>query len=273
MTWSGPTHSNDLMVRFGEPAQSDAARARARELAIEWHLPLTAHLARRFSGRGEPIEDLIQVAAIGLIKAVDGFDASRGFDFTSYAIPTIIGELKRYFRDKAWNIRVPRRLQELMLQLAGATEELAQALRRSPTTAELADRLGVTQADIVAARACSHAYRPMSIDRPAPDGMDRSMGDSLGAMDVRVEAVDDRVALSLLLAKLPLRERRILVMRFTGEMTQSEIALELGVSQMQISRLLARSLARLQVELAADGRRRGNGSPAEVPRQRAVLVA
>jgi RNA polymerase sigma-B factor len=243
-----------LLVRLGAMAPGDTGRAGVRAEALDWYLPMTVFLARRFIGRGEPLADLTQVAAIGLIKAVDRFDASRGVAFASYAIPTILGELKRHFRDTTWNVRVPRRMQELTLRLPAATEELSQALRRAPTTGELAARLGVSAVDVLAARSCASAYRPLSIDQQVPGTERLSLSDSLGSLDRGIDAIDDRETLRPLLAGLPAREQRIITMRFYGGLSQAQIADEIGVSQMQISRLLVASLAQLRAGLLADDR-------------------
>ncbi|MBN1170704.1 MAG: SigB/SigF/SigG family RNA polymerase sigma factor [Micromonosporaceae bacterium] len=223
-----------------------------RAQTIECHLPMAMSLARRFSGRGEPLADLTQVAALGLIKAVDRYDASRGVAFTSYAIPTILGEIKRHFRDTAWDVRVPRRLQELRLHLAIATEDLTHTLHHSPTTAELAVHLEVSQDDVLAAQNCGTAYRTVSIERPTSDGHDQRLIDLLGGSDSDIEAINIRQMLRTGLASLPKREQRIIALRYVADMTQSQIAADLGVSQMHISRLLSRSLARLRGTLLAD---------------------
>ena len=215
-----------------------------RAEVIERFLPLAAHLARRFNGRGEPLADLTQVAVIGLIRAVDRFDPDRGVPFVCYATPTILGSIKRHFRDTTWNVRVPRRMQELLAQLGATTEELTQVLRRSPTTTELAAYLDVSVADVRAARLCANAYRPISFDRPIrPDGL--SLIDSVGDLDPRIDAVERYAALRIGLAKMPERDRQIIALRFYADMTQSEIGAELGMSQMHVSRLLTRALARL----------------------------
>jgi RNA polymerase sigma-B factor len=237
---------------LGELAPGDARRVALRASAIQWYLPMTVYLARRYAGRGEPEADLMQVAAIGLIKAVDRFDPHRGAAFASYAIPTIVGELKRHFRDTTWKIRVPRPLQELTLQLNTVTEDLAHVLHRPPTTTELAARLGVSAAYVLAARRCANAYRPMSLEQPSPTTEDLSLADSLGELDPAIEAVDTRETLRLRLAELPEREQRIISLRYFREMTQAQIAADIGVSQMQISRLLTRSLARLHDGLLAE---------------------
>jgi RNA polymerase sigma-B factor len=244
--------SDSLLVRLGELAPGDSGRIAVRSRAIEWYLPMAVYLARRFAGRGEPVADLTQVAVIGLIKAVDRFDTQQGVPFASYAIPTIVGELKRHFRDTAWNVRVPRRLQELKLNLATVTEDLAQVLQRSPTTAEVAARLGVTPREVLQARGIATAYRPVSVEQPTPGSDDLYLIDLLPVIDLGIEAVDNREMLRAMLAELPAREQQVIRMRFYADMTQSQIATEIGVSQMHISRLLTRSLARLHAGILAD---------------------
>lgn len=215
---------------------------------------MATHVARRFVGRGEPLDDLVQVAVVALIKAVDRFDPSRGVDFAGYAIPTIVGEIKRHFRDRTWTVRVPRRMQELRLRLQAATEELLQVLRRAPTTAELAERLGVSPGEVGSAQMCVNAYRPVTIERPVSGKPELRSDDWLGGLDPDMEAVDNRETLRVLLAGLPARERRILAMRFGAEMSQTQIAIEVGISQMHVSRLLTKCLAQLHDELFAEAR-------------------
>ncbi len=243
-------------VMFGElvdlPA-GDPRRARLRDELVEMHLPLVEYLARRFRNRGEPLDDLVQVATIGLIKSVDRFDLERGVEFSTYATPTIVGEIKRHFRDKGWAIRVPRRLQELKLSLTKATGELSQKNGRAPTVAELAGHLGLTEEEILEGLESANAYSAVSLD--APDGGDDdspAVADSLGMVDEALEGVEDRESLKPLLDKLPAREKKILMLRFFGGMTQSQIAAELGISQMHVSRLLARTLAQLRVGMLAE---------------------
>jgi RNA polymerase sigma-B factor len=249
---AGRTHPDVLLARLHELAPGDTGRAAARAKVINWYLPMSALIARRYGGRGEPLADLTQVAVIGLIKAVDRYDASRGVPFASYAIPTMAGEIKRYFRDAGWAVRVPRRMQELGPQIAVAVEDLAHALHRSPTTPELAARLGVSHDQVIEARQCAHAYRPWSFEDPVPGTQDLRLIDVLGRADPGLDAVDRRESLRRALAALPLRERRIIGLRFVGEMTQAQIAERIGVSQMQISRLLTRSLIRLRDAMQAD---------------------
>jgi RNA polymerase sigma-B factor len=221
-------------------------RARVRDRIIESYLPLAEYLARRFRNRGEVQDDLIQVANLGLIKSVDGFDATRGAAFTSYAIPMIVGELKRHFRDKGWDVRVPRRVQELRLEIAKVTGILAQTLGRSPTVADLAAHLDVSEEDIIEGIDSAHAYRALSLQSPAGDDSGVELGDLLGDVDDNLANVEDRESLRPLLAQLPAREQKIIAMRFFGNMTQTQIATELGISQMHVSRLLSHALGELR---------------------------
>jgi RNA polymerase sigma-B factor len=221
-----------------------------RDELVEMHLPLVEYLARRFHNRGELHDDLVQVATIGLIKSVDRFDLGRGVEFSTYATPTIVGEIKRHFRDKGWAIRVPRRLQELKLALAKATGELSQANGRSPTVSELAKHLELSEEEVLEGLESANAYSTVSLD--APDGGDSdalAVADTLGSLDAALEGVEYRESLKPLLDELPAREKRILLLRFFGNMTQSQIAAELGISQMHVSRLLARTLAQLRAGL------------------------
>jgi RNA polymerase sigma-B factor len=243
-----------LLTRLADLPAGSPDRPRLRGRVIEWYLPLAQHLARRFTGRGESAEDLAQVATIGLIKAVDGFDPERGVEFTGYAVPTIVGELKRHFRDKGWSMRVPRRLQELKLAIGNATAALTQDLGRSPTVADLAERLGLTEDEVLEGLESANAYTAISLSTPVggADGADdggTEIGDLLGDLDPAMARVEDRAALRPLIARLPERERGILAMRFFQNMTQSQIAERIGVSQMHVSRLLSRTLATLRTEL------------------------
>jgi len=231
------------------PADSpDRPRIRAR--LIELYLPLAEYLARRFRNRGEPLDDLNQVAGVGLIKSVDGYDPRRGAAFTSYAIPMIVGELKRHFRDKGWDVRVPRRLQELRLELSKVSGDLAQELGRSPTVADLAARVGASEEEVIEGLESGHAYRALSINAPAGgEDTGTELADLLGGADRELEAVDDRESLRPLIARLPEREQHIIAMRFFGNLTQTQIAERLGISQMHVSRLLAHALTFLRGEL------------------------
>jgi RNA polymerase sigma-B factor len=239
--------SHTLFAQLIAAHSSAMDRARARGQLVELHLPLVDRCARRFLNRGEPFEDLVQVGTIGLIKAVDRFDIDRGVEFSTYATPTIIGEIKRHFRDTGWAIRVPRRLQELRMSIAAATSDLSQRLGRSPTPREVADRLGVAVEDVVAGMESSHAYATLSLDagQSHTDGI-RSMLETMGAADAALHDVEVRESIRPLLERLPERERQIVILRFFRQMTQSQIAAEIGISQMHVSRLLTRTLAELR---------------------------
>jgi RNA polymerase sigma-B factor len=253
--WSDAQRSQEreLIAAMTVAPPDSPERQRARDALVTLHLPLVQFLARRFRDRGEPLEDLVQVGTIGLIKAVDRFDPERGVEFSTYATPTIVGEIKRHFRDKGWAIRVPRRLQELRLSIGQATAELSQRTGRSPTIAELAAHLEVSEDEVIEGLEGSQAYSTSSLDAPLGDDDDAPLlADRLGGDDPDLESIEYRESLKPLLAALPSRERRILALRFFHGMTQSEIAAEVGVSQMHVSRLLAKSLATLRAGLADD---------------------
>jgi RNA polymerase sigma-B factor len=220
--------------------------ARLRSELVELHLPLAEYLARRFGNRGEPHEDLVQVATIGLIKAIDRFDLERGVAFSTYATPTIVGEIKRHFRDRGWTIRVPRRLQEIQAVINQAVSDLGQELGRSPTVSELARRVGMTEEEILEGLESANAYSPLSLDAPDPSGEVGAVIEQLGDYDDALDAVVDRETVKPLLDQLDARAKRILLLRFFRNMTQSQIAEELGISQMHVSRLLSRTLADLR---------------------------
>jgi RNA polymerase sigma-B factor len=207
-------------------------------------------MARRYAGRGEPLEDLIQVAALGLVNAVDRYDHNRQAAFASFAVPTILGCLKRHFRDTAWGMRVPRSTQELGRDVAVAVGELSQLRGRPPTSAELATHLQTSPDAVAVALAAGGVYRPASLNAPQAGSGGLALIDLLGGIDPRYTDVDDHLDLRSMVAALPVRERRILTMRFTDGMTQHDIAVEVGVSQMQVSRLLAQSLTRLRAVMA-----------------------
>jgi len=241
-----------LFARLRDESADQETRDGAREGLVHLHLPLVEHCARRFRNRGEPFEDLVQVGTIGLLKSVDRFDLERGVEFSTYATPTIIGEIKRYFRDKGWAIRVPRRLQELRMQIGSTSAELTQSLGRSPTPRELAEAIGCSVEEILEGLESSNAYSTLSLD--AGEGNDEgpgSMLDSIGIEDVNLEHVEVRESLKPLLDGLDPREKRILLLRFFKNMTQSQIAEEIGVSQMHVSRLLSRTLEQLRTSLEA----------------------
>jgi RNA polymerase sigma-B factor len=246
-------HARDLFEQLSGLPEGDEERLRIRGELVEIHLPLVEYLARRFRNRGEWLDDLTQVATIGLIKSIDRFDLARGVEFSTYATPTIVGEIKRHFRDKGWAVRVPRRLQELKLALTKAIGELAQKEGRAPTIAELAAHLQMTEEEVLEGLESANAYSTVSLD--APDSGDEdapAVAESLGMLDDALEGVEYRESLKPLLERLQPREKRILLLRFFGNMTQSQIATELGISQMHVSRLLARTLAQLREGLTSE---------------------
>jgi RNA polymerase sigma-B factor len=226
-------------MRSGEDTEA------AREELVRLNYPLVEYLVRRFRGRGEPVEDLMQVASIGLLKAIDRFDIDREVEFSTYATPTIIGELKRHFRDKGWAIRVPRRLQEVGMQITKVVAELSQELGRSPTVAEIAQRSGFDEDEVLEGMDTVHAYSTLSLDAPATEDGAPSL-DTIGEEDETLELLESWTSVAPLLKKLPARERRILYLRFFRGLTQSQIAQELNISQMHVSRLLSRTLAQLR---------------------------
>jgi RNA polymerase sigma-B factor len=253
--WGDPQREREreLLAVLGSTTDDDPAHRRARDDLVTLHLPLVSFLARRFRDRGEPLDDLVQVGTIGLIKAVDRFDPERGVEFSTYATPTIVGEIKRHFRDKGWAIRVPRRLQELRLSIGSATAELSQSSGRTPTVAEIAAHLGISEDDVIEGLEGAQAYSTSSLDAPVGGDDDAPMlADRLGDDDPSLETIEYRESLRPLLAALPSRERRILALRFFHGMTQSQIAEEVGVSQMHVSRLLTKSLATLREGLLDD---------------------
>jgi RNA polymerase sigma-B factor len=242
--------SAELFAEMNGDGTTPAVRTHARDELVHLHLPLVEHCARRFRNRGEPFEDLVQVGTIGLLKSIDRFDSDRGVEFSTYATPTIIGEIKRYFRDKGWAIRVPRRLQELRMQIGAATAELTQSLGRSPTPRELAETIGCSVEEIIEGIESSNAYSTLSLD--ASDDSEESgntMLDAIGIEDENLEHVEIRESLKPLLDALEPREKKILLLRFFKNRTQTQIAEEIGVSQMHVSRLLTRTLGQLRDSL------------------------
>lgn len=226
----------------------------SRDELITMYLNLVKYLASRFRNRGEPIDDLIQVGTIGLIKAIDRFDTSRDVEFTTYATPTIIGELKRYFRDKGWAIKVPRRLQELSFRVNQAIDQLTQRLQRSPAILEIAEYLGVTSEEVLEAMETSEAYNFVSLESDRnSDGSDSfSILEYIGKDDHLMAVVDDRTTLASALKHLTPQEQRVLYLRFFQGLTQTEIASQLDISQMQVSRLLRRTLRVMREHLVAE---------------------
>jgi RNA polymerase sigma-B factor len=229
----------------------DAERALLRATLVDQYIGLVEFLARRFRNRGEPLEDLVQVGTIGLLKAIDRFDLDREVEFSTYATPTVVGELKRHFRDKGWAVRVPRRLQELHLELSKIVNRLGQELGRSPTVAEIAEAAGTSEETVLEGLEIAQAYNFTSLDAPIDndDAGSTSFAEQLGTEDEHLENLEYRASLAPEMAKLAERDRRILYLRFFKGMTQSEIADRLGISQMHVSRLLNRTLTRLREAL------------------------
>jgi RNA polymerase sigma-B factor len=213
---------------------------------VAHYLPLARRLALRFDGRGEPLDDLIQVAGLGLVAALRRFDPDYGTAFRGFASVTIVGELRRHFRDRGWTARVGRRMQELHLQLRDAADELTMSLGRSPTISDIARDLAVSDEDVIAAMEAGHAYRPISIDAPIGEG-GHTLADAVGQEDREIDRIDRRALVGDLLSKLSDTERELVHLRFDRGMSQSDIARQLGISQMHVSRLLTRTLARLRV--------------------------
>jgi RNA polymerase sigma-B factor len=246
-------HLTPLLLELASAAADDPRRRPLRDQLITGYLPVARHLAGRFAQRGVPLEDLVQIATLGLINAVDRYDPERGREFLAFAIPTIQGELRRYFRDHSWSVRVPRRLKELHLSINTATAELTQSLGRAPRPSELATRLGISREEVLEGLVASAGYASQSLDQVLTEGEDRAtLADLLGRSDARLESVEAYQALRALLDELPARERTILVLRFFENQTQSSIAARVGISQMHVSRLLANSLSRLRGHLRDD---------------------
>lgn len=242
--------TRELFRRFKEEGDMDA-----REKLVMSHLNLVRFIANKFKNRGEPIDDLIQVGYLGLLKAIDRFDPSRGLEFTTFATPTIMGEIKRHFRDKGWSVRVPRRLQELSAKVNQATDTLASELQRSPTIAEIADYLDATVDEVLEAMESSSAYSSVSLEAPsgADDDDTPSVIDRYATEDSDLAFTDDRIIIEEALASFSPRERDVIEMRFLKGMTQIEIAEKLGISQVQVSRLLRRTLKKIQDKIDPEG--------------------
>jgi RNA polymerase sigma-B factor len=237
----------ELFIRYrdGDP--------NAREQLVERFLPLARQLARRYQRASEPLDDLLQVASMGLIKAIDRFDADREIAFSSYAVPTILGEIKRHFRDRTWAVRVPRDLQELTLKVDRAVAELSDELRRQPSVAEIGRAVGADEEDVLEALQAGGAYRAVSFEAPRGNGGDddvATLADSIGVDETGFDRAEERATLARLLTTVTPREREVLRMRFEEDMTQAEIGAVIGVSQMQVSRVIRQALARLRA--AAD---------------------
>lgn len=247
---------SDVVATIGRLREMDADSAkseRLREEVITRCLPLAENIARRFSGRGENHDDLVQVARLGLVNAVDRFDPQHGSEFVSFAVPTVMGEVRRHFRDVAWATRVPRRLKELHKSISDASEDLSQRLGRSPSPSEIAAELDLGVAEVTEGLLARGAYQALSTDSGAADDeIGAPMLETLGSEDPEYDHIESYVAIRPALAKLSERERRILVLRFFGSQTQTEIAKQLGISQMHVSRILSSTLAKLREELVSE---------------------
>jgi RNA polymerase sigma-B factor len=251
MTGGTGRSDRELLRRYHERGDLEA-----RERLIEQYLPLVRSLARRYANRGEQLEDLVQVGSIGLIKAIDRFDVERGVELTTYATPNIIGEIKRHFRDKGWSVRVPRGLQELNVRLSALLEQLTVQLERSPTIAELAKAADVDEEAVLEALESGQAYTTVSLSAPTHAGEDGALDplESLGELEHEYEVSEDRAVLAPGLKALDERERRIIHLRFWEGLTQSQIAQQVGISQMHVSRLIRRSLEKVRDEIATGPR-------------------
>ncbi|MFI9746858.1 RNA polymerase sigma factor SigF [Streptomyces sp. NPDC052494] len=242
--------SKQLFARLAVLEEGTHDHAYVRNTLVELNLALVKFAAARFGSRSEPMEDIVQVGTIGLIKAIDRFELTRGVEFPTFAMPTIIGEIKRFFRDTSWSVHVPRRLQELRLDLARVGDALAQRLDRAPTVAELAAELGISPEEVVEGMTASNAYTASSLDARTEEDEagsgDNSLADRLGYEDDGLTGIEYIASLKPMIASLPARDRHILSLRFVTGLTQSEIGAELGISQMHVSRLLSRTLARLR---------------------------
>jgi RNA polymerase sigma-B factor len=240
----------EMFRELKELPKKSAQFSRQRDRIVERCLPLADHIARRFDGRGEPRDDLVQVARVGLVNAVIRFDVTAGSDFVSFAVPTIMGEVRRHFRDNSWSVKVPRRLKELHLRLGAATADLSQRLGRAPTASELAAELDMDRDEVIEGLVAGSSYNTLSIDSGGSGTDDApAIADTLGDVDTSLDQIENREALRPLLAALPERERTVLLLRFFESLTQTQIAERVGVSQMHVSRLLAKSLARLRDQL------------------------
>jgi len=261
---SAPDEARERLARSQEDRRlleryhrgGDAA---ARAALVERFLPLARQLARRYQRAGEPLDDLIQVASLGLIKAIDRFDPARQTAFSSFAVPTILGELKRHFRDKGWSVRVPRDLQELAVKVDRVGEEVARELGRAPTPLEIGERVGVTAEQVLEAREAASAYRAVSLDRPRSDDEEDgdNFADTFGADDPGFALAESSATVQRLMRVLSDREREVLRLRFEEDLTQSEIGERVGVSQMHVSRLIRQSIARLRIAAEEDVGRTG----------------
>ena len=261
MTSAQTTRFNDgqteiLLAEMNRLGKDDPRRERLRARIVDMHAPLVRGVARRYANRGEPLDDLQQVAYLGLVKAINRFDPEVGDRFVTYAYPVVTGEVKRHFRDKTWGIRVSRRIQELRPVLQRTVQDYTREHGRSPTTTQIAVLMGITEEETVEVIIACDAYRPLSLEAPAdgsPSGESGTVGEYLGSEDPALDAFIDGHALAPLIDDLPERERTILLLRFFGNKTQTQIAEQIGLSQMHVSRLLRATLDRLRLGLLAEG--------------------
>ncbi len=256
----------EMFRRLKALDEGSLAYRRQREAIVDRTLPLADHVARRYRNRGEPIDDLVQAARVGLVNAVNRFDPDNGADFLSFAIPTIMGEVRRHFRDYGWAVKVPRRLKDLQGQLVKARAELSQQSGRAPTPSEVAAHLGIEREAVMEATIASSNYSTLSTDvQASADDEFRSVGDTLGDIDPNIDKVVDLETVRPLIAALPEREKTVLLLRFFESMTQTQIAERMGYSQMHVSRLLAQALRRLREQVREPG---ANGVELEATAQR-----
>ena len=248
-------HLTPLLEQYAVLDDGDPRREQLRDQLVTGYLPVAQHIARRFNHRGEPLDDLVQVATVGLINAIDRFDPEKGGEFFSFAVPTISGEVRRHFRDQSWSMRVPRRLKDMHVSINGAVSELSQTLGRAPRPSELAEYLDLPVAEVLEGLEAAEAYRSSSLDEmlSSEDGS-ATVGELVGDADAELDRVDYRESLRPLLAELAPRERTIVMLRFFGNRTQTQIAQEVGISQMHVSRLLAQTLSRLRNRLDPEDR-------------------
>jgi len=248
-------HLAPLFAEFAALPADHPERIALRNKLVTGYLPVVQHIARRFAGRGEPVDDLEQAGTVGLLNAVDRFEPDRGIDFLSYAVPTITGEVRRHFRDRTWSMRVPRRLKDLHVSINGVVSELSQSLGRAPKPTEIAERLGLPVSEVLEGLEASEAYRSSSLDEMlSSEQGSATVGELVGEADAELDRVDFRQALRPVLAELAPRERTIVLLRFFGNMTQTQIAQEVGISQMHVSRLLTQTLDRLRNRLDPETR-------------------
>ena len=238
-----------LLAEYADLPEDDPRRERVRERLVHGFLPVARNIARRFARRGEPTDDLEQVASLGLLHAIERFDPSRERDFLSYAVPTIMGEVRRHFRDSAWSVRTPRSVKDRYVAVGSATASMSQRLGRAPTAAELAEHLDMTRDEVAEAISAHGSYQPASLDESLGSGDDSALVDILGVVDGELDRVEIRSLVGSLVRDLPERERTMLALRFVHEKTQAEIAAVLCISQMHVSRLLSRTLAALRDQI------------------------